>query len=283
MDDDAGRLDRSSELRRVGQALRELAAQLEQPVAGRPPRSRPRAGRHAAGRPGTPARPPAAAGWSSLLNATIIGFSRSAGSCASSSSRMTPWAHSGSRAEPSTTWTRTRVRSTWRRKAWPRPAPWLAPSMRPGHVGDRRAPLVVLAEVEHPEVRLERRERVVGDLRVGRRQRGEQGRLAGVRQADEPDVGDQPELEAEPALLARLALLGVLRGPVGRASRSGRCRGRPGRRARPSRAARSTRGRRRARRSRRRRRPCPAGRPARGRRRPCRGASSPCRGRPTRP
>ncbi len=129
---------------------------------------------------------------------------------------MTPWAHSGSRSEPSTTWTRIRVRSTWRRKAWPRPAPWLAPSMRPGHVGDRRAPLVLLAEIEHPEVRLEGRERVVGDLRPGRGERREEGRLARVRQPDEADVGDQPELEADPALLARLALLGVLRGPVGR-------------------------------------------------------------------
>ena len=122
---------------------------------------------------------------------------------------------SGSRAEPSTTWTRMRVRSTWRRNAWPRPAPWLAPSMRPGHVGDRRPPLVLVAEVEDAEVRLERRERVIGDLRAGRREGGEQRRLAGVREADEADVGDEAELEAEPALLARLAVLGVLRRLVG--------------------------------------------------------------------
>ena len=37
---------------------------------------------------------------------------------------------------------------------------------QPGHVGDRRPPLVLVAEVHDAEVRLERRERVVGDLRA---------------------------------------------------------------------------------------------------------------------
>ena len=57
---------------------------------------------------------------------------------------------------------------------------------------------------------------IVGDL--GRRggDRREDRRLARVRQPDEADVGDQPELEADPALGARLALLGVLRRLVGR-------------------------------------------------------------------
>ena len=86
----------------------------------------------------------------------------------------------------------------------------------PGHVGDRRSPLVVLAEVHDAEVRLERRERVVGDLGRGGGDSGEDRGLARVRQPDEPDVGDQPELESEPALRARLALLGVLRRLVGR-------------------------------------------------------------------
>ena len=38
----------------------------------------------------------------------------------------------------------------------------------PGHVGDRRSPFVVVAEVHDPEVRLERGERIVGDLRAWR-------------------------------------------------------------------------------------------------------------------
>ena len=65
----------------------------------------------------------AAAGRSILLKATRIGFSSRAGSWARSSSRITSWSQPGSRPEPSTMWMRTRVRSTWRRKAWPRPGP----------------------------------------------------------------------------------------------------------------------------------------------------------------
>ena len=73
-----------------------------------------------------------AAGRSILLNATRNGFSSSAGSCRRSSSRMTSWSQDGSRDAPSTRCTRIRVRSTWRRNAWPRPAPLLAPSISPG-------------------------------------------------------------------------------------------------------------------------------------------------------
>ena len=85
-----------------------------------------------------------------------------------------------------------------------------------GHVGDGRAALVALGELHDAEVGFERRERVVGDL--GRRggDRGEDRRLAGVRQPDEADVGDEPELEADPRLGAGLALLGVLGCLVGR-------------------------------------------------------------------
>ena len=68
-----------------------------------------------------------------------------------------------------------------------------------GDVGDRRPPLVLVAEVHDAEVRLERRERVVGDLGRRRGDRREDRRLARVRQPDQPDVGDQPQLEAEPA------------------------------------------------------------------------------------
>ena len=63
------------------------------------------------------------------------------------------------------------------------------------------------------EVRLERRERVVGDLRLGRRDDADQRALADVREADEGDVGHQLQLELEPALLAVLALLGEGRRP----------------------------------------------------------------------
>ena len=87
-----------------------------------------------------------------------------------------------------------------------------------GHVGDGR-PAMVLGidrlEVEDAEVRRQGREGVGRDLGIGRRQGREEGRLAGVGQADEPDVGDEPELEPQLAILARLALLGVARRAMG--------------------------------------------------------------------
>ena len=85
-----------------------------------------------------------------------------------------------------------------------------------GHVGDGRSALVVVAELHDAEVRLERRERVVGDLGRGRREGGKDRGLPGVREPDQADVGDQPELQPQPLLLAGLALLGVLRSLVGR-------------------------------------------------------------------
>jgi hypothetical protein len=77
------------------------------------------------------------------------------------------------------------------------------------HVRDGRPPLVVLTELHDAEVGLEGGERVVGDLRGGGGDGRKQGRLAGVRQPDEPDVGDEAELEPEPCLRTGLALLCV--------------------------------------------------------------------------
>ena len=59
------------------------------------------------------------------------------------------------------------------------------------------------------------RERIVGDLGMGPRDPREQRRLAGVRQADQADVGDDLQFQGDPALLARLARLGLPRGAVG--------------------------------------------------------------------
>ena len=55
--------------------------------------------------------------------------------------------------------------------------PRASPLDEPRHVGHRdpaNVGRIHLSQVEHPEVRLERRERVVGDLRRGRRQSGKQ-------------------------------------------------------------------------------------------------------------
>ena len=83
--------------------------------------------------------------------------------------------------------------------------------MRPGNVGEHE--LVVLP-AHDTEVRLQRRERIVGDLGLGRAHDGDQRRLPRVREADERGVGQQLELQLEPALLAVLALLREARRPA---------------------------------------------------------------------
>ena len=61
-------------------------------------------------------------------------------------------------------------------------------------------------------MRHERRERVVGDARAGRRHRADERRLADVREAEQAGVGEHAELEPERPLLAGLAGLRVARG-----------------------------------------------------------------------
>ena len=74
------------------------------------------------------------------------------------------------------------------------------PLDQPRDVGDRQLPAA--RRVHGAENRSERRERVVGDLRLRVRDPAEQRRLAGVRQADERCVGHQLEPEVELELLA---------------------------------------------------------------------------------
>ena len=71
-------------------------------------------------------------------------------------------------------------------------------------VGDDVA---VLARLHHSEVRHERRERVVRDLRPRRGHARDQGRLAHRREPDERGVRQQLQLERDPAFLGRLAEL----------------------------------------------------------------------------
>ena len=85
---------------------------------------------------------------------------------------------------------------------------------QPGHVGDDEAALV--AQRDDAEIGRERRERIVGDLRPGRRNAGDQRRLAGVGKSDQADVGEQLQLEPEMPLLAGLAGLVLARGAIGR-------------------------------------------------------------------
>ena len=80
---------------------------------------------------------------------------------------------------------------------------------QPGDVGDDElAPVGRLDRAEHG---LQRRERVVGDLRPRVREAGDERRLARVRQADERCVGEQLQMELDVALLAGQPDLGEAR------------------------------------------------------------------------
>ena len=116
-------------------------------------------------------------------------------------------------AVPSTRWISTRQRSMWPRKRSPSPAPSCAPSIRPGMSAITK---LSWSTAHRAELGLERRERVVGDLRPRARDRRQKGRLAGIRQADQAGVGQQLEPQPEPALLARLARRRLARRAVGR-------------------------------------------------------------------
>ncbi len=73
---------------------------------------------------------------------------------------------------------------------------------QPGHVGDGED---LLPRRDDAELRHERGERVVSDLRAGRRQRRDQRRLAGRGEPEQADVGDGTQLQDQVALLAGLA------------------------------------------------------------------------------
>ncbi len=68
----------------------------------------------------------------------------------------------------------------------------------------------------HAQVRRERRERVIRDLRLGGGQTRQQGGLPRVGEPHEPDVGHRPELDVQGLLLAPLPRLGRARHPVAR-------------------------------------------------------------------
>ena len=94
---------------------------------------------------------------------------------------------------------------------------------QPGNVGeDELAPLVA----DDAELRAERRERIVADLGGGVGDRVEEGRLAGVGQADQADVGEQLQAQPDPHLLARPAGCRAGAGRGWSRSCSWHCRGR---------------------------------------------------------
>src|SRR5437899_8015893 len=71
-------------------------------------------------------------------------------------------------------------------------------------------------DLDHAELGMQRRERVVGDLRLGRAHRREEGRLARVGQPDNARVRNQLQAQPDRELLAGLAGIGMARRTVGR-------------------------------------------------------------------
>ncbi len=67
-----------------------------------------------------------------------------------------------------------------------------------GNVGEHE---IAFVDAHHAEAGMQRGEGIVGDLRPRGGDRGEEGRLAGVGQADEAGVGDQ--LQAQDTACAR--------------------------------------------------------------------------------
>jgi hypothetical protein len=96
----------------------------------------------------------------------------------------------------------------------PRPAPSAAPSIRPGDVSHHEA--LLGANADHAEVRVQRRERVVGDFRAGRRDGADQRALAGVGQAEQADIGKDAQFEVDLEFFTLVALGALTRGAVGR-------------------------------------------------------------------
>ena len=82
-----------------------------------------------------------------------------------------------------------------------------------GNVGDDEAAVGVHAH--HAEVGMQGGEGVVGDLRPCRGYGADEGGFPGVWQAEQPDIGQHPELHLEFAPLARCARRALLGGAVG--------------------------------------------------------------------
>ena len=81
------------------------------------------------------------------------------------------------------------------------------------HVGDDEA--AVVAQPHDAEIGRQRRERIIRDLRPRRGHPGNERRFAGIGESDEPDVGEQLQLEPQIFFFARLARLHLARRAIG--------------------------------------------------------------------
>ena len=96
----------------------------------------------------------------------------------------------------------------WRKNACPEAHALRSALDEAGDVGHDEARL---ADLDDAQIRRQRREVVVGDLRPRRRDDGQDRRLADVREAHQPDVRDGLQLQRDLDGLALLAGLGELR------------------------------------------------------------------------
>ena len=76
-------------------------------------------------------------------------------------------------------------------------------------------------KADDAKIGLKRRERIVGDLGLGRRHPGDERRLACVGESDQGRICQELELEREPLSSPEFPLLGHARSPVGRAHEGG--------------------------------------------------------------
>ena len=93
----------------------------------------------------------------------------------------------------------------------PQPAPGVRPFDQPGDVGDHE--LMVVTCPHESQVGVFRGEGIVSDLGVGPRKPAQEGRLAGIRLADEPHVGNQLQFERDSSRLPRLRPARTAGGP----------------------------------------------------------------------
>ena len=83
------------------------------------------------------------------------------------------------RSVPSTRCSNTRQRSTWPRKPVAETDAFMRAFDQSRNVGEHEFAAV---DIDHAELRMQRGERIIGDLRLGGADGGEEGRFAGVRQ-----------------------------------------------------------------------------------------------------
>ena len=84
---------------------------------------------------------------------------------------------------------------------------------QPGNIGKHEfAPV----DFDDAKLRLQRGERIVGDLRLGGADRGKKRRLAGIGQSDDAGIGNKLKPQTDGVLFARLAGIGAARRAIGR-------------------------------------------------------------------